>query len=57
MNEQPEALRLAARREWQSLTDTDIARVFRVVYGGVRPGPSEKEFAIAIEAALKEKNA
>jgi phosphoglycolate phosphatase-like HAD superfamily hydrolase len=44
------------RREWQSLTDTDIARVFRVLYGGGRFGVSEKEFAIAIEAALKEKN-
>jgi hypothetical protein len=44
------------RREWQSLTDTDIARVFRAVYGGTRFGPSEKEFAIAIEAKLKEKN-
>jgi len=44
------------RREWQSLTDTDIARVFRAVYGGTRFGPSEKEFAIAVEAKLKEKN-
>ena len=44
------------RREWQSLTDTDRARVFRVLYGGGRFGVSEKEFAIAIEAALKEKN-
>jgi hypothetical protein len=43
-------------REWQSLTDTDIARVFRAVYGGTRFGPSEKEFAIAVEAKLKEKN-
>jgi len=43
-------------REWQGLTDTDIARVFRAVYGGTRFGPSEKEFAIAIEAKLKEKN-
>jgi len=47
----------APRREWQSLTDTDIARVFRAVYGGPRFGPSEKEFAAAIEAMLKEKNA
>ena len=47
----------APRREWQSLTDTDIARVFRAVYGGTRFGPSEKEFAAAIEAMLKEKNA
>jgi hypothetical protein len=45
------------RREWQGLTDTDIARVFRVVYGGVRFGHSEKEFAIAIETKLREKNA
>jgi hypothetical protein len=44
------------RREWQGLTDTDIARVFRAVYGGTRFGPSEKEFAIAVEAKLKEKN-
>ena len=44
------------RCEWQSLTDTDIARVFRAVYGGPRFGPSEKEFAAAIEAKLKEKN-
>ena len=44
------------RREWRGLTDTDIARVFRVVYGGVRFGPSEKEFAIAVESKLKEKN-
>ena len=44
------------RREWQGLTDTDRARVFRVLYGGGRFGLSEKEFAIAIEAALKEKN-
>jgi hypothetical protein len=45
------------RREWQSLTDTDIARVFRAVYGGARFGPSEKEFAIAVESLIKEKNA
>jgi len=44
------------RREWQSLTDTDMARVFRAVYGGARFGPSEKEFAIAVEDALKVKN-
>jgi hypothetical protein len=44
------------RHEWQSLTDTDIARVFRAVYGGSRFGPSEKEFAIAVEDALKVKN-
>jgi hypothetical protein len=44
------------RREWQSLTDTDIARVFRAVYGGARFGPSEKEFAIAVESLIKEKN-
>jgi hypothetical protein len=44
------------RREWQGLTDTDIARVFRAVYGGVRFGPSEKEFAIAVESLIKEKN-
>jgi hypothetical protein len=44
------------RREWQELTNPDIARVFRAVYGGARFGPSEKEFAIAVERALKEKN-
>jgi hypothetical protein len=44
------------RREWRGLTNPDIARIFRAVYGGARFGPSEKEFAIAVEAALKEKN-
>jgi hypothetical protein len=44
------------RREWQGLTNPDIARVFRAVYGGTRFGPSEKEFAIAVEDALKVKN-
>jgi hypothetical protein len=44
------------RREWQGLTNPDIARVFRAVYGGARFGPSEKEFAIAVEGGLKEKN-
>jgi hypothetical protein len=44
------------RREWQGLTNPDIARVFRAVYGGARFGPSEKEFAIAVEDALKVKN-
>jgi hypothetical protein len=43
-------------REWQGLTNPDIAQIFRDVYGGVRFGPSEKEFAIAVEAKLKEKN-
>ena len=44
------------RREWRGLSNSDIARVFRAVYGGARFGPSEKEFAIAVEDALKVKN-
>jgi hypothetical protein len=42
------------RREWQGLTDTEIGMEY--VKWDATPGVSMRDFARAIEAALKEKN-
>jgi hypothetical protein len=43
------------RREWQGLTDTEIGMEY--VKWDATPGASMADFARAIEAALKERNA
>lgn len=37
------------------LTETEVARIYRQVYGGNRFSQTEREFAAEIEAAVREK--